>query len=133
MADPVARQGAARRHDDRRDRRNLRDAWQRPDAVGIEIGSGEDAPHPRHRDGGRGVDAVDRGMSVRRAQHDAVQLTGHVDVIDITPLPGKKPIVFETAQRPPDMRLVHSPAPAGDRALTRILRCRQRGGGQSSR
>jgi len=36
--------GAA--HDQRRDCRHLGDARQRADAVRIEIGRGEDAPHP---------------------------------------------------------------------------------------
>jgi len=64
MANPVARQRPARRHDHRRDRRHPGDAWQRPDAVGIEIRSGENAMHPRHRAGDRGVDAFYQRMSV---------------------------------------------------------------------
>jgi len=48
-------------------------------------------------------------MSIRRAQHDAVQLTGQVYVVDITALPGQKPRVFETAQRTPDMDPIHPP------------------------
>jgi hypothetical protein len=76
----------------------------------LEIGSGEDAPHPRHCAGGRGVVAFDLRMSIRRTQHDAVQLTGQVYVIDITRLPGQKPRVFEAAQRTPDMAPVHQPA-----------------------
>ena len=133
MANPVVRQGPARRHDDRRDRCHLGDARQRADAVRIEIGSGEDAAHPGHRAGGRGIDAVDRGVSVWRAQHNAVQLAGHVDVIDKAPLSGQKPRIFEPAQRTPDMRLVHSAAPTERRLLTRILRHRRRGDGRSSR
>ena len=43
MAHPVARQGAPRRHDYRRHGRDLGDAWQTPDADGIEIGGSEDA------------------------------------------------------------------------------------------
>jgi hypothetical protein len=65
MTNPVARQCPARRHDHRRDRRHLSDAWQCPDTVGIEIGSGENAMNPGHRPGGRGIDAFDRRMSVR--------------------------------------------------------------------
>ncbi len=79
-----------------------------PDAVRIEIGGGEDAMHPGHRAGGRGIDAFDHRMSVGRAQHDAVQLAGHSDVIDIAPLPGQKPLVFEAAQRTPDMISGHA-------------------------
>ncbi len=109
MTNPVLRQGPARRHDHRRDGRHLGDARQRPDAVRLEIGSGKDAAHPRHRAGGRGIDPLDRSMSVRRAQHNAVQLTGQVYVIDIMPLPGQKPRVFETAQRTPDMAPIHPP------------------------
>ena len=96
MTNPVARQCPARRHDDRRDRRHLSDARQRPDAVCIEIGSGEDALDPWHRAGGRGIDSFDRSMSVRRTQHDAMQLSGQGHVIDITPLAGQKPRVLQT-------------------------------------
>ena len=102
----------------------------------IEIGGGEDATHPGHRAGGRGIDAFDHGMSVRRAQHDAVQLTGQSHVVDIAPLPGQKPAVFETAQRTPDMAprhaLAHPPAPAVGRPLTRGRRRPRRGGRNSS-
>ena len=68
MPHPVARQRRARRHDHRRDGRDLRDAGQRSDPVGVEIGGGEDAAHSRHRARGGGVDAVDQRMRVRRAQ-----------------------------------------------------------------
>ena len=106
---PGKRQCTARRRDDRRDRGHLGDARQGADAVGLEIGGGEDAAHPRHRAGRRGIDAVDRGMSVGRAQHDGVELTGHADVVDIAPVPGEEPRVFETAQRTPDMAPIHPP------------------------
>ena len=53
------------------------------------------------------------GMAVRRAQHDAVQLPGHIDIVDIAPLPGQKPAIFEAAQRPPDVAFGHA---AGCRA-----------------
>jgi len=133
VADPVARQGPARRHDHWRDCRHLGDARQGADAVRLEIGRGENAPHPRHRPRSRGIDAVYRGVSVRRAQHNPVQLIGHVDVIDIAAAPGEKPLVFEAAQRAPDMRLGHPAAPAERREVTHILRHRRRGDGQSSR
>ncbi len=68
MPHPVASQRRARRHDHRRDGRDLRDAGQRADPVGVEIGGGEDAAHARHRARRVGVDAVDQRMRVRRAQ-----------------------------------------------------------------
>ena len=73
--------------------------------------------HPGQRAGGCGIDASDQRVSVRRAQHDAVQLTGHSDVIDIAPLPCQKPLVFEAAQGSPDMVPGHASA-----ALMRIHR-----------
>jgi hypothetical protein len=95
VANPVARQGAARWDDHRRDGRHPGDARQWADAVGIEIGGGEDTTHVGHRAGDRGIDAFYRRMSVRRAQHDGVQLAGHIDVVDIATLPGQKPTIFE--------------------------------------
>jgi hypothetical protein len=88
MPDPVARQRPARRHDHRRDRRHLGDARQGPDAIRIEIGSGEDAAYPGHGSRRCCIDAFECRVSVGRAQHDAVQLAGHIDVVKITPLPG---------------------------------------------
>src|SRR5271169_2504324 len=48
-------------------------------------------------------------MSVWGTQHDAVQLTGCIHIIDVTPLPGQKPPVLAAAQRPPDVALFHMP------------------------
>jgi hypothetical protein len=131
MTSPVARQCPSRRHDHRRYRRHPGDARQRPDAVGIEIGSSENAAHPGHRARCRGVDAFDQRMSVGRTQRNAMQLTWRGNVIDITPLPGQKPLVFEAVQRTPDMVSSHSAA-VGYPALTRIRRYCRRGGGRSS-
>ena len=131
MSNPAARQRPARRRDHRRDRRHPGNARQRPDAVGVEIASGENAMHPEHRAGGRGIDAFYRRMPVGRAQHETVQLTGHSDVVDIAPLPGQKPRVFEAAQRTPDVISGHISA-AGCRGLTRIRRHPRRGGERSS-
>jgi hypothetical protein len=83
----------------------------------------KNAIHPGHRAGSRGIDAFYQGMSMWRAQHDAVQLAGNVDVIDIASLPDQEPSVFEPAQRTPDMALCHPPAPAVDRSLTRGSPC----------
>ena len=132
MTYPVARQRRARRHDHRRDRRHLGDARQWPDTVGVEIGSGEHRMHPGKSAGGRRIDVLDYRMSGGRAQHDAVQLAGHGEVIDIAPLSGQKPLVFEAAQRTADMITGHSSV-AGWRGLTRIRRSPRRGGGRSSR
>ena len=52
-------------------------------------------------------------MSMRRADHDPVQLLRHVDVVDILPASGEEPLVFEPAQRTPDRTAVHSSMPAG--------------------
>jgi hypothetical protein len=68
-------------------------------AAMIEIGSGENAIHPGHCAGSRGVDAFDQCMPVWRAQHDAVQLAGHSDVVHIAPLPGEKSLVFVPPRR----------------------------------
>src|ERR1700751_1443610 len=45
-----------------------------------------------------------------------MELPGHSDVIDKAPLPGEKPLVFEAAQRTPDIISDHARA-AGCRAL----------------
>jgi len=103
MTNPAARQCPARWHDHRRHRCDPSDAWQRPDPIGIEIGSGENAAHPGHRTGGRGIDAFDNRMPVGRAKHDAVQLSEQRVVIHISSLPGQKPAVFEAVQRTPDV------------------------------
>ena len=87
----------------------------RSDPVGIEIGSGENAAHPGHRASDCGIDAFYERMPVWRAQHDAVQLVGKIDVIDIAPVPNQKPPVFEPVQRTPDITLCHPPVPAVDR------------------
>ena len=56
---------------------------------------------------GGGVDRVDQRVTVRRAQHDTVQATRNGDVVNIAPLAGQKPRVFEAAQRPPDLPVRH--------------------------
>src|SRR5262249_13624035 len=82
-------------------------ARQGPDAVRIEIGGDEGAAYPAHGSRRCGIDPFDRRMPVRRAQHDAVQLAGHSDVVEIASLPGQKPPVFQAAARAPDMLLGH--------------------------
>jgi hypothetical protein len=62
---PLTRQCRARRHDERRDRRDLGNARQGSDAVCIHIGRGENAADARHRTGTRGIDAFYYCMSVR--------------------------------------------------------------------
>ena len=67
------------------------DEVKRPEAVGIEIRCREDAVHTRQRTDDRGIDTLDHGMAMRRAYHDAVQLPGHIDIVDIAPVTGQKP------------------------------------------
>ena len=87
MAHPAARQRMARRHDHRRDRRDLGDARQRADPVGVEIGFGEDAAHARHRARGGGVDPSITRMRMRRAQDTARAAGPGGEVLDIAPRP----------------------------------------------
>ena len=91
MPDAVARQRGTRRHDHRRDGRDLRDARQCPDSVCIEVGGGEDAAHPRHRSRRGRVDAVDQRVAVRRAQDDGVQLAWRGKILDVAPGSGQEP------------------------------------------
>jgi len=65
MTNPIARQCPTRRHDHRRHCRHPGDAGQCPDAIGVEIGSGEHTMHPRHRARRRSIDAFDHRMPVR--------------------------------------------------------------------
>ena len=59
MPHPLARQRAARRHDDRRYRCYPGNAGERADIIGIEIGAGENTVDAGHRAGSRGVNGFD--------------------------------------------------------------------------
>ena len=74
-------------------------------------------------------------MAVWGAQHEGVQLTGHVDVIDVAPLPGEKPLIFKPTQRAPNLPCVHSRRPrlealadAGDKLARNHLQALKREG-----
>ena len=61
-------------------------ADQPADLVGGQILAGEDRHHPRHGRRGGLVDAVDRGMGVRRAEEVGVGLARTVDVVGVAAL-----------------------------------------------
>jgi len=74
-----------------------------------------------------GIDPVDRGMAVRRAHDDGVQLAGRVQIVDKAPVPGQEPPVLEPRQR--------SDRPIGligGTGLRRIPRCPRPDGGRNS-
>ena len=107
MAHPLGGEREARRHDQRVDRRDLRDARQRADPVGGEIGGGEDAVNPGQRICRRRVDTGDLGMAVRRADDDGMELAENVDVVDKATLAAQEPVVLEPGQRAADLSVRH--------------------------
>lgn len=103
MAHAAGGERRARRHDHRLDARHLGDARQRADALGRQVGGGEDAADAGERARRRGIDRRDLRMAVRRAQHDAVELARRVDVLDEAAPAAQEARVLEAAHRAPDL------------------------------
>jgi hypothetical protein len=88
MAHTAQGQRRARRHDQRLHRCH---AGQRTKSVGREIGRGINAAHPGKRRGRQNVDPPDQRMSMRRAQHVAMQAGRDVDVVDVAAAADEEP------------------------------------------
>jgi hypothetical protein len=72
------------------------------DAVGLEIGAGEDGEDAGPGQGGGRVDRLDAGMRVGRAQDGRVGLPGKIDVIEIATAAGEQSQILLA-----DNRLTH--------------------------
>jgi hypothetical protein len=59
------------------------------------------------RPGGRGIDRIDLGMGMRRAQKIGVGLARQVDVVDIPPLAHDEPLVFLARHASADTGIGH--------------------------
>jgi hypothetical protein len=57
---------------------------------GLEVLAGEDADHARRLGGGGGVDALDAGVRIGRAQEEGVGLPGQRDVVGVLALAGEE-------------------------------------------
>ena len=69
------------------------------ETVGAYVLSGSDEQHARHAARRRGVDALDRRMRRRRAQHEGMRHARQDDVVGITPLPPDQPKILMPPHR----------------------------------
>ena len=90
-----------RRHRHRLAVRPLEDRKRREgaDIVLHEVGTGIDGLHPGHIERGLGIDRLDPGVGMRRAQHIEPQRALLRLVVDELPLPGEQSLVFQTLDR----------------------------------
>ena len=65
-----------------------------PTLASASILAGEDLDHARHLLGRRGVDALDLGVGVRRAQEVGVGRARERQIVDIAAGPGQEALVF---------------------------------------
>ncbi|MGY4315475.1 hypothetical protein ACVWW1_004802 [Bradyrhizobium sp. JR3.5] len=120
------RQQPPRRHGHRRAVGALedRERRQRADIVLHEVSAGIDGLDAGHRQRGLGVDRLDVGMGMRRAQHVQPERAVLWLVVDEMPLPGEQPLVFQTLDR-----LAHTKTHiAGKNVHRRVLDFRNFGG-----
>ena len=96
MARTPCCQREARRNDHRRQAGYRHGAGQRAEPG--KIGGGEDAEHAGNRARGFGVDALDRRVRVRRADHLHPALAGDVDILDVVAAPGQEARIFKARQ-----------------------------------
>ena len=68
---------------------------QRPELVGRDVGAGQHREHAVGGLGFGGVDALMRGMRVRRHDHDAVALPRQVEIVDVTAAAGDEARVLD--------------------------------------
>ena len=108
VAHRVARQRKARRLRHRRAvaRANRPQRPHRRHAVRRHVGAGEHRHDAGHGPGGRGVDAANARMGVRRAHQHAGERAGQLDVGDEAPAPEQEAAILDAAQRRADALVV---------------------------
>ena len=77
------------------------------DLVGREIRAGEHGDHARHRGGRLGVDALDLGVRMRRAQEHRARFARPADVVGVLALAGDEAEVFLATHRRADSGRTH--------------------------
>ena len=74
----------------------------------LPVGGGEDREHAGRGLGRRGVDRLDLGVRVRRAQHDAMAMPGKLHVVGIAAAAAHQPRILEARHALTDCKFTHA-------------------------
>jgi hypothetical protein len=80
---------------------------KRRNAIGLQVGTGQDRHHAVDRARLGGVERADPRMRVRRPHEHRVQRTGPLHIIDEAALPRQQPVVLAPRDRLSDAELHH--------------------------
>ena len=83
----------------------------RTEPLGDPVLAGDHQKHAFHGQRLRGVDVLDLGMGINRAQHRGPGLAFEVDVVDIPAAAGEEPLVLGPSHRLADGDVGHAPPP----------------------